>query len=305
MKSPFMLRKLVIIFMAISVGLTSISCGSNNETKNQVRASNPSVLSTKNIGTNLADGKYPLQKAVYNDANNEYSLMLLNTPAGTSPVYRNTNLQMARLTDEEVAAKEEAYLKIESGQASIHIPADYKIEYEHNVTQEQTNPQTGQRETVVRREGGGFWAPFAGSVAGSIAGQMIGNALFRPQHYVPPMYQPGGMMRGYGGYGGTYDQAVGNYRQRYNQEPAAVRNRTVMRTTGRLNNGGSFGSSSQQARPQVRNDGSRSSGSGFGTSRLGQSDNYRPRLNTGSSQGFGSSSGSRRSSSSFGSSRRR
>jgi len=32
----------------------------------------------------------------------EYSLMLLNTPAGTP--FRTTNLQMARLTDEEIKA---------------------------------------------------------------------------------------------------------------------------------------------------------------------------------------------------------
>jgi hypothetical protein len=300
MKSPFMLRKLVIIFMAISVGLTSVSCGSNNETKNQAGSPNPAVLSTKNIGTKLPDGKYQVQQATYNDGNGEYSVMLLGTAAGIPSVFRNTNLQMARLTDEEVTAKEKAYLNIENGQAALHIPEDFKIEYERSVTQEQTNPQTGQKETVVRREGGGFWAPFAGSVAGSLAGQAIGNAIFRPQHYVPPAYQAGGM-RGYGGYGSTYDQAVGNYRQRYNQEPAAVKNRTTVRSTGRLNNGGSFGSS-QQAKPQVRTDSSRSSGSGFGTSRLGQSDNYRSRLNSSTPRSFGSSGA--RSSSSFGSRRR-
>jgi hypothetical protein len=307
MKSPFMLRKLLIIFLAISVGLTSVSCGSNNETR--TNPSNPSVLSTKNVGAKLGDGKYEVQQATYNDANGEYQVMLLNTPTGSPPVFRNTNLQMARLTDEEVAAKQKAYLKIENGQASMHIPEDFKIEYVRSVAQEQTNPQTGQRETVVRREGGGFWAPFAGSVAGSLAGQAIGNAIFRPQHYVPPAYQPGGgLMRGYGGYGGTYDQAVGNYRQRYNQEPAAVRNRTTLRSTGRLNNGGGFGSggsfgSNQTARPQVRNDGNKSSGSGFGTSRLGQSDNYRSRVNNSAPRSFGSSGGSR-SSSGFGSRRR-
>jgi hypothetical protein len=166
MKSPFMLRKLLVIFLAISVGLTSVSCGSNNETK--TNPSNPSVLSTKNVGTKLADGKYEVQQATYNDANGEYAVMLLNTPVGSPPLFRNTNLQMARLTEEEVATKEKAYLKIENGQAAMHIPEDFKIEYARSVTQEQTNPQTGQRETVVRREGGGFWAPFAGSVAGSL-----------------------------------------------------------------------------------------------------------------------------------------
>ncbi len=302
MKSPFMFRKLVIILMAISVGLTAVSCGSNTETKNPISSSKPSVLSTKNVGATLGDGKYPVQQATYDNGNGEYSLQLLNTPTGSPPVFRNTNLQMARLTDEEVTAKEQAYLKIEGGQASMHIPADFKIEYVNNVAKEQVNPQTGQRETVMRREGGGFWAPFAGSVAGSLAGQAIGNAMFRPQYYMPPAYNSGGMMTGFGGYGNTYDRAASNYRERYNREPEAHRNRTVMRTTGRLNNGGSFGSN-QQSRPPIRTDGSRSSGSGFGTNRLGQSDNYRSRMNNSSPRSFGSS-GARRSSG-FGSGRRR
>jgi len=50
----------------------------------------------------------------------------------------------------------------------------------------------------VRQEGGSFWAPFAGAAAG-IMGQAIGNALFRPQYYVPPVYQPGAsVLRGFG-----------------------------------------------------------------------------------------------------------
>ncbi len=295
MQSPFMLRKLIIIFMALSLSFSTVACGSKEETK---APGNPALTTTKNAGTKLADGKYPVQQATYDDGNGEYSVMLLNTPAGTPPLFRNTNLQMAQLTDAEVKANEKAYLKTENGQASLHIPADFKIEYVHNVTKEQTNAQTGQQEKViVRQEGGGgsFWSPFAGA----IAGQVVGNMLFRPQHYVPPMYQQGMQnMTGFGGYGNTYDRAVGNYQERYRQEPAAVRNRTTLRSTGRLNNGGgSFGSGN---RPQVRTDANRSSGSGFGTSRLRTSDNYQPRMNSGG--GFGSS-GARRSSG-FGSRRR-
>ncbi len=300
MQSPFMLRKLIIVFMAITLCCTTVACGSKEETKNPT-SNNPALTTTKNAGTKLADGKYPVQQATYNDANGEYSVMLLNTPAGTPPLFRNTNLQMAKLTEEEVKAKETAYLKTENGQAALHIPEDFKIEYVHNVTQEQTNAQTGQRETVVvRREGGGFWSPFAGA----IAGQVVGNMLFRPQHYVPPMYQPGIPMMGYGGYGNTYDRAVGNYQERYQQPPAAVRNRTTLRSTGRLGNSG-FGSSGNgfgsRPAPQVRTDANRSSGSGFGTSRLRTSDNYQPRMGSGS-RSFGSS-GARRSSG-FGSRRR-
>jgi hypothetical protein len=290
-----MLRKLIIIFMAIAIGCTTVACGSKDENKVQNNANNPALTTTKNAGAKLGDGKYGVQQATYNDANGEYSVMLLNTPPGQPPVFRNTNLQMARLTDEEVKANEKAYLKMEKGQAALHIPEDFKIEYVHNVTKEQTNPQTGQKETVVvRQEGGNFWSPFAGA----LAGQVVGNMLFRPQHYVPPVYQSGMPLNGFGGYGNTYDQAVGNYRSRYNQEPAAVRNRTTLRTTGRFGNS-SFGS---KPAPQVRTDGNRSSGAGFGTSRLRSSDNYQPRLGSGSRSSFGSS-GARRSSG-FGSRRR-
>jgi hypothetical protein len=302
MKSPFMLRKLIIIFMAISVGLTSVSCGSSSTQTRASSSPSASVTNTQNAGATLGDGKYNVQQATYNDANGEYTLMLLNTPTGTSPAYRNTKLQMAQLTEEEVTAKTAAYLKLENGQASMHIPADFKIEYVHNETEQRTNAQTGQQETVVRQQSSSFWSPFAGSLAGSLAGQVIGNALFRPQYYVPPVYSRGNMT-GYGGYGNTYDNAVGRYQQRYNSPPAAVRNRTTLRTTGRLNNGGSFGSG-RTASPQVRTDSNRSSGSGFGSSRLGQSNNYRSRLGNGgsSNRSFGSS-GSRRSSG-FGSRRR-
>jgi hypothetical protein len=309
MQSPFMLRKLIIIFMAVSLGLTSVSCGSNQETKNQASSSpRSSVTSTNNTGAKLGDGKYNIQQATYNDANGEYTVMLLNTPAGTSPTFRNTNLQMAQLTDEEVKAGEKAYLKIENGQAAMHIPTDFKIAYVRNETVEQTNAQTGQKETVVRQQNNGssFWSPFAGSVAGSLAGQAIGSMLFRPQYYTPPMYSSGGMF-GHGGYGSSYNQAASSYRSRYNQELPAVRNRTTLRTTGRLNNNNSsFGSNSSPTNT-YRTDGNRSSGSGFGASRLGQSNNYRSRLNNGSSSGsFGSSSSSRSSSrSSFGSGGRR
>jgi hypothetical protein len=303
MKSPFMLRKLIIIFMAFSVGLTSVSCGSNKETQSQTNISpRSSLTSTNNNGTKLSDGKYNVQQATYNDANGEYTVMLLNTPAGTSPTFRNTNLQMAKLTDEEVKANEKAYLKVENGQAAIHIPEDFKIEYVHNVTEEKINSQTGQKETVVREQKSSFWSPFAGSLAGSLAGQAIGSMLFRPQYYTPPMYSSGNMF-GHGGYGSSYNQAVTGYRNRYNQEPAAVRNRTTLRTTGRLNNNNSsFGSNSSPTN-QYRTDGNRSSGSGFGANRLGQSNNYRSRLGSGSS---GSSFGSSRSRSSggFGSRRR-
>jgi hypothetical protein len=309
MKSAFMLRRLVIIFMALTLSFTSVACGGNNEDRSaesrdrqsSTAVQNPKVSNNTNQKP-IADGKYPVQQATYNDANGEYTLMLLNTAAGTPPVYRTTNLQMARLTDEEVKASEKTYFKSENGQVSLHMPEDFKIEYVHNVTETQTNPQTGQKETVVVKQESSFWKPFAGAVAGQVAGQVISNMLFRPQYYVPPVYNNGGMM-GYGGYGSSYGQAVRIYQTNYNSPPPAVVNRTTLRTTGRLNNNNFNNRTTTNTNRSF--DRTRSTGSGFGSSNLRQSD--RTRFNTrpsgGSSRSFGSG-GRSRSSSGFGSRRR-
>ena len=308
MKSAYMLRRLVIIFMALTLSVTSVACGSGNDNRSSQGKDGSSTTSVQSpaVSNNtnqksIADGKYPVQQATYNDANGEYTLMLLNTPAGTPPVYRSTNLQMARLTDEEVKASEKTYFKSEKGQVSLHMPEDFKIEYVHNVTQSQTNAQTGQRENVVVRQESSFWKPFAGAVAGQVAGQVISNMFFRPQYYVPPVYSSGGM-QGYGGYGNNYGQAVQSYQTRYNSTPAAVTNRTTLRTTGRLNNN-NFNSNPTNTN-RTTTERTRSTGSGFGSSTLRQSDRSRPtvRPSGGSSRSFGS--GRSRSSSGFGSRRR-
>jgi len=104
-------------------------------------------------------------------------------------------------------------------------------------------------------------------------------------------------MSGYGGYGSSYDSAVSSYRSRYNEPPAAVRNRTTFRTTGNIRNSSS-GSATRS------NPGGRASGSGFGGSTLRPSGNSSStRRNSGSSFGSGGRSSSRRSSG-FGSRRR-
>jgi hypothetical protein len=303
MKSVYMLRRLMIIFMALTLSMTSVACGSGNEDRSsQVRNQQSTTISNNTNQKPIAEGKYPVQQATYNDANGEYTLMLLNTPAGTPPAYRTTNLQMARLTDEEVKANEKIYFKSENGQTSLHMPEDFKIEYVHNVTETQTNPQTGQKENVVVRQESSFWKPFAGAVAGQVAGQMISNMLFRPQYYVPPVYSGGGMS-GYGGYGTNYGQAVQSYQTRYNSPPPAVVNRTTLRTTGRLNNNNFDRSNNNFNRSTER---TRSTGSGFGSSTLRQSDrsgsSFR-RQSSPSNRSFGSG-GRSRSSSGFGSRRR-
>ncbi len=263
----FMLRRLTIYLMALTFLWTATACGSPTPEAPPSPVANPAA--NRNVNTvrpaannNLAQGQYPVQQATYDDAEGEYSLMLLNTPAGTPPVYRSRDLQMARLTNEEISAGKKSYLNLDNNKASLHLTEDFKIEYVHNVTETVNNPQTGQPQTVVVRQQSGFWAPFAGA----IAGQAIGSLLFTPRYYMPPLYQPG-IMTGYGGYGNTYVQAVNQYQTRYQAPPAAVRNREVLRTTGRLRSP----SSNVPARRPAAPGANRSTGSGYGGSNLRRS----------------------------------
>lgn len=295
------MRKFTILFLTLTLCWTTVACGGPNEANNPQATTN--VATRENVSTQLSDGQYPVQQAEYNDADGTYSLVLLNTPAGTPPVYNTQNLQMARLTDEEIKAGQKSYLKVENGQPALYLTEDFRIQYVHNVTETQTNPQTGQQETVVVRQENSFWSPFAGALAGNLAGQAIGSLLFRPQYYVPPVYQPGvSVLRGYGGYGNTYDRAVSSYRTRYNAAPAAVRNRQAFRTTGRIRT-----PSGSTLRTPARTT-NRPTGSGYGTSILRPSGDRNSTYRRPSSGSFGSSrsrstfgGGSR---SSFGSRRR-
>jgi uncharacterized membrane protein YgcG len=285
-----MLRKFTVVCLALTLCLTTVACGGENQTN----SAKPDISQTA-TPTKLNDGQYQVQQATYNDANGEYTLFLLNN---NPPSFATEKLQMARLTEEEIKAGKKTYLKVENGQPALYLTEDFKLEYVHNVTETKTNPQTGQKETVIVRQESNFWTPFAASLAGNVAGQAIGSMLFRPQYYVPPVYQPGGVMTGYGGYGSSYDSAVSNYRSRYNEPPAAVRNRTTFRTTGNIRN-----SSSGRATTN-NNPTGRASGSGFGGSNLRPSGNSSStQRNSGSSFGSGGRSSSRRSSG-FGSRRR-
>ena len=282
-----MLRRILVVFMSLSLCWTAIACGSTTAVNQAPRTFNNNVAS---VPDSISDGKYPIQQATYDDASGEYSLMLLNTPPGSPPILRTANIQMARLSDEEIAQGEKSYLKVDNKEPVMYITEDFKIEYVHNVTETQTNPQTGQTETVVVRRESNFWTPFAGA----LAGQALGSLLFRPQYYVPPVYQPGGFMTGYGGYGSSYSQAVDRYQERYNAPPAAVKNRQTLRTTGSLRN---TRTSDRFTKPRTGN--SRATGSGVGSSTLNSSGKTRTKSTPRS--GFGSSRGSRfRSPSSFG-----
>jgi hypothetical protein len=273
-------KKLTALSLVLTLGLLPLGCSA--EKPDSAVATN----TQQQAKTKLADGKYNVQQATYDDGTGAYTVFLLNT---TPPTFRDTAVQMARLTPEEEKAGEKGYLKVEGGKASLHVPEKFQISYVHNVTEEKTNEQTGQKETVVVRQESSFWTPFLGAMAGN----MVANALFAPRYYMPPAYSAGGL-RGYGGYGNTYDRAIGQYQSRYGSPPLAVQNQRALRTTGlsRTPRNDSFSRSSQN----------RSTGSGFGGSNLrrsgGNEQQYRSAPRSG---GFGSMQRSR----SFGGMRRR
>jgi hypothetical protein len=284
-----MLRKFLVISMSLALCWTAVGCGDSSlgDSRSPNQSNRPA--NTNRAQTPLPDGQYPVQQATFDDGTGEYAVAALNTPPGVPSTLRTDNLQLARLTDEEVKAGQKAYLKVEKGQPSLHIPEDFKIEYVHNVTEQQTNPQTGRTETVVVRQEPSFWSPFAGA----LAGQAIGSLLFRPQYYVPPAYQPGVPLSGFGGYGSSYGQAVDRYQQRYSAPPVVERNRQVFRSTGRISSPGYR--SPSVSRPSTSTD--RPTGSGFGSSTLRRSNgSTSPRVNRPSSFGSGRSrvGGSRR-----------
>ena len=279
-----MFRRLLLLSMTAALCLTTVACGSPGDS--QVNGQGNRPANTRTEQTRLPDGQYSVQQATYNDGDGEYTVLLLNTQPGAPSSFRTQNLPLAQLTPDEVKAGQKNYLKVENNQASLHIPEDFKIEYVHNVAENVTNPQTGQTETRIVRQEPSFWSPFAGAVAGGIAGQAIGSLLFRPQYYVPPVYQAGLPLTGFGGYGSSYGQAVDRYQQRYQAPPAAVQNRTVFRSTGRINTP-SY-SNPSVSRPSIGN--GRPTGSGYGSSNLRRSTGSTPsRVNRPSSFGSGRS----------------
>jgi hypothetical protein len=284
----FMWKKFLIMLISVTFCWTTVACGSATTSSNTQQ----STRTTSAPQNQVIEGKYPVQQAQYNDVDGEYTLMLLNTPAGKSATYRTTDLQMAQLSEEQIKAGEKSTLNITNDQPVLYLTEDFRIEYVHNVTETQTNPATGQPQTVVVRQESSFWTPFAASFAGSA----IANSLFSPRYYVPPMYQSGGMMTGYGGYGSNYNQAVNDYRTRYNSPPAAVKNSTTLRTTGNIRNSNPNSSGKRSTSPNS----SRSTGSGFGSTDLrtspnkGSTQQRKPSFGSGSRSRSYSGSGSRR-----------
>ena len=287
-----MLSRILAVLLTLTLGFTTVACGSSTSTQNPTNFSNNTSIPSNN----LSKGKYPVQQANYNDVDGEYTLMLLNTPAGSSPTFRTKDLQMARLTDEEINNGAKTYVDINGNQAVMHLAEDFRIEYVHNVTETRTNPNTGQPETVVVRQQSSFWAPFAGA----LAGQALGSLLFTPQYYVPPVYQSGVGLTGYGGYGSTYNQAVESYQSTYKSPPAAEKNRQAFRTTGSLRNS----TSTTNPTKKSTTNNTKATGSGFGSSNLKTKGTSSTTRNP-SRRSFGSNSPSRTRTSRTGGYRRR
>jgi hypothetical protein len=266
-----MLRRIGTLTIGSLFLLPLWGCGDANVPPPQSQGNPPAIVRNDPApqAQNIKDGQYPLQQASFDDGSGIYTLMVLNTPEGMDANLQLSEVKMARLTDEQVKAGEKSYLKVENDDPTLYLTEDFKIDYTHNVTEVKANPQTGVQETVVVRRESTSWSPFFGSMAGSIAGQAIGSMLFRPQYYMPPMYQPGMGMFGHGGYGSSYGGAVTQYRDRYQQAPIVERNRTNFRSTGQLSDSGSNVRTKPQApRANVGNDPRRSTGSGFGSSDL-------------------------------------
>ncbi len=82
----FMLRKLIILFLALTLSWTNIAYARAEETTPSAR----NVVNTlAAASTQLSDnGQYPVQQVTYDDTTGEYSLVLLNTSPGTPPVFR-------------------------------------------------------------------------------------------------------------------------------------------------------------------------------------------------------------------------
>lgn len=268
------MRKLSASLLALTLVWSSAACTSLDDySRSQPAPQLPQETTVPAAASSIADGAYPVQQATYDDSSGEYSLILLNTGPGQS-MFRSANLPLARLTDEEISAGESSELRVENGQPALYLTPDFRIEYVHNVTATQTDPQTGQEEVVIIRREPSFWTPFAGA----IAGQAVGSLLFRPQYYMPPIYQPGIALVGHGGYGRSYNEAVSRYQSRYQAPPAEYRNRQF-RASGRLRSPGSTAPRANTNRP---------SGNGVGNSNLRRNNRQNERARP-SNSGFGSS----------------
>lgn len=220
----------------------------------QPRAGHQSAQATQ-AARALPAGTYAVQSVQYDDATGAYRVFVLEAPPRTRPYLESDNVRMARLSDEELAAGTKSQLEVEGDGGTLRLTPDFQIAYVHNVTQEDVDPVTGQRQVTVVRQEQSFWTPFAAAMAGN----MVANALFAPHYVYPPMYAGGGLM-GIGSYGTSRTAALEGYRATHGALPQPAR----LAASGAL-----------LKRPHV--DASKVAPGGAGTSRLKTSPVSRPR----------------------------
>lgn len=94
-----MLRKFIILVLALVLSWTSGYAKAEATISVASNVANTAITAPTQASE---QGQYPVQQVTYDDATGEYSLVLLNTPPGTPPVFRSRNLQMARLSDAQL-----------------------------------------------------------------------------------------------------------------------------------------------------------------------------------------------------------
>jgi hypothetical protein len=208
----------------------------------------------------LPPGSYDVQSIAYDDADGGWRVFLLNPPASHKALFTTANLRLARLTDEEVAAgKTSARLDVDAEGPLARLPAEFQVQYTHNVTEDRGNGQV-----VVVRQESTTWSPFMSAMAGAA----IGNMLFSPMYVYPPPYV-GGTLAGYGGYGATRVAAQSSFQQSHGSLPQPAK-------------------LSQSGYAKAPSSSLKSTGSGAGSSRLrsGTATSPRPKSSFGGG-GFG------------------
>jgi hypothetical protein len=208
----------------------------------------------------LPPGSYDVQSIAYDDADGGWRVFLLSPPAGAKPLVTTANLKLARLSEDDIAAgRTKARLDVDADGPTARLPADFQVQYTHNVTEDRGNGQV-----VVVRQESTTWSPFVSAMAGAALGHM----LFSPMYVYPPPYV-GGALVGYGGYGASRTAAQTSYQQSHGALPQSAK----------------LSQSGYSKRPSSM---LKSTGSGAGSSKLtsGTSTTSRPRSSFGSG-GFG------------------
>lgn len=238
----------------------------------------------------LPAGSYEIQSISYDDADGAYRVFLVNPPPGRPPVVVATSLQMARLTDAEVAA----------GKTSARLDVDQPAPPEAAPTGAPADGAAAAPADAPAADAPAAAAPAAAATPGSVvtapivggavarlpqsfaiqythnvveerngqpvvirqesstwspfmsamAGVAIGNMLFGPRYYYPPPYM-GGAMTGFGGAGVTPSAAAQSYTQQHGKAPQATK-------------------LSQSGYAKAPSSSLKSTGSGAGSSRLKQ-----------------------------------